>query len=187
MKKTTIKCDYCATMRNVLSCDDVPEGVEAHIDEPAAIEDRSSATRHARKCLGLALWIELEKRTLRFDDALRAISFCSGCVFFDGESKTPPQFPNQHHFATVVPVSLGTGPSVVSQAPHASVSSPPPTFSHTVVDFFKQLLTKESLTTNGAGLYEDAPPRSVRFMGQAGLQAPIKKESSGRRGKRWRG
>ena len=61
--------------------------------------------------------------------------------FFDGESCTPPQFPNQQNFATVVPVSLGTGPSVVSQAPHASVSSPPPTFSHTVVDFFKQFLT----------------------------------------------
>ena len=33
-------------------------------------------------------------------------------------------------------------------------------------------------TTNGAGLYEDAPPRSVRFMDQAGLQAPTKKKAA---------
>ena len=42
-------------MRNVLSCVEVPEGVVAHIDEPAAIEERPSATRHARECVGVAL------------------------------------------------------------------------------------------------------------------------------------
>ena len=68
-----------------------------------------------------------------------------------GESCTLRQFPNQHNFGAVVPVSLGTGASVVSQAPHASVSSPPPTFSHTVVDFFKQLLTTKFLAPKEQG------------------------------------
>ena len=60
-------------MRNILSCDEVPEGVVDNIEEPAAIDPVQPAT--LASVLALHTESSWKSRRLRFDDALRAISF----------------------------------------------------------------------------------------------------------------